>query len=178
MDDRENLEYNGTPLVFYYSREKRLEKASQVVRDLNEASPARKPSLFKTLTSSRPLTFLFISVITLCAAVVILSWFLGGANSAVLGNNTVQLSVMTAGGKAYVTVKKTAGNEGGYTGPVDTAVSLPAAGEEKPPIQVERIYFTLEQEEIFRFSVPFTGKKLLVLMEAKEERALFTVYPD
>jgi hypothetical protein len=176
MDDRENLEYNGRPLVFYYSREKRLERASPAVRELNEASSSRKPNLFRTLTSTRPLTLLFVSMITLCAAIVLLSRFSGGGGA--LGNNTVQVSAASAGGKAYITVQKTARHDGTYTGPVNTAVSLPARGEELPPVHVERIYFTLEQEETFRFSVPFTGKKLLILMEAGEDRTLFTLNPD
>ncbi|MDR1306515.1 MAG: hypothetical protein LBK74_02945 [Treponema sp.] len=184
MNDRENLEYHGRPLVFYYSREKRLERASPAVRELNEASPARKPNLFRTLTSTRPLSLLFVSLI-LCAAVIFLSRFSGAGRSAALGNNTVQVSAASAGEKAYVTVKKTArgddasgGASTAYTGPVNTAVSLPAQGEAAPPVHVERIYFTLEQEETFRFSVPFTGKKLLILMEAGEDRALFTINSD
>jgi hypothetical protein len=175
MEDRENLEYNGRPLVFYYSREKRLEKASQAVRDLNETSPFRRPNLFRTLTATRSLSLLFASMVTLCAAVLILSRFSGGGE--VLGNNTVRVSAVTAGEKAYVTIKKTAKNDA-YTGPADTAVSLAAEGEEAPPVYVERFYFTPEKEETFRFSVPFTGKKLLVLMETGTERALFTVRPD
>jgi hypothetical protein len=178
MDDRENLEYHGRPLVFYYSREKRLERASQAVRDMNDASPARKSGLFRTLTSTRPLSLLFVSMVTLCVAVILLSRFSGGGRNAALGNNTVRVSAVTAGEKAYVTVKKNARNDGAYTGPVDTVVSLPVQGEETPPVYVERIYFTMEQEETFRFSVPFTGKKLLVLMEAGDDRVLFTINPD
>ncbi|MDR2663213.1 MAG: hypothetical protein LBC31_09480 [Treponema sp.] len=178
MDDRENLEYHGRPLVFYYSREKRLERASPAVREMNDSSPPRKPGLFRTLTSTRPLSLLFVSVVTLCAAVILLSRFSGGGGAAVLGNNTVRVSAVTAGEKAYVTVKKNVRNDGAYTGPADTAVSLPVQGETTPPVYVERIYFTLEREETFRFSVPFTGKKLLVLMEAGEDRALFTINPD
>jgi len=166
--------YDDGRMTFYYSREKRLEKAPQAVKDLNKPSPPWKPNLFKTLTASKPLAFLFISIITLCAMVIIFSQIINTGRSYVLGNNTVLISVISAGEKSYITVKKTRKNDNAYTGPVDLAVSLPG----ESPIQAERIYFTLEEEEIFRLSAPFTGSKILVLMEVKEERALFTLSPE
>jgi hypothetical protein len=168
------MEDDDGRIIFYYSREERLKRASQAVRDLNEASPPWKPNLFRTLTSSKPLAFLFVSIITLCLTVIILSRVLTDERTAVLENNTILISVIASGEKSYITVKKTIKNDDAYTGPVNLAVSLPG----ETVLQAERIYFTLEEEEIFRFSAPFTGKKILILMEVKEAKALFTISPD
>lgn len=184
-------------LVFYYSREERLKKASQAVRDLNEASPPLRPNLWKTLTATRPLTFLFISMVTLCVAVVLVSRFLQMERSRTLGNNAVTVSAAVSGEKSYVTLRKKARNGAAYTGPVDVAVSPAAenpaartalgetaAPETVPPedgefpVEVRRFYFTLEDEEVFRFTAPFTGTKLLVLVEAGPERVLFSISPE
>jgi hypothetical protein len=44
-------------------------------------------------------------------------------------------------------------------------------------VYAERLYFTLENEEVFRFIVPFTGKTLLVLVSMDEEKNLLKIYP-
>ena len=175
MDDK----YNDGRVTFYYSREERLKRAPRAVQDLNNNSAPQKKGLFRTLTATKPLAFLFISMITICAAVVILSRFLNVEGVRVLGNNTIVVSVIGSGENSYVTVKKTVrkgDSQGGvYAGPVDIAVSIP---EEGNPIHVERLYFGPEEEEIFRFVVPFRGKKLIILMEAGAQRVHFTVVPE
>ena len=177
-------EYDDGRITFYYSREERLKKAPKAVRDINEPYIKPKPNLFRTLTATRPLTFLFISIITICAAMIFLSRFLTAEGVRTLGNNTVSVSVIGAGDASYITIKKTvpdsarqalrqtAGFEGTYNGAVDIAVSLPGEGN---PIYTERIYFQPVEEEIFRFSAPLRGKKLIILMEAGRERALCTI---
>ncbi|MDR0448764.1 MAG: hypothetical protein LBH07_08860 [Treponema sp.] len=185
MDD----EFGNGRYTFYYSREKRLEKASKAVRELNETSSYRKPGLFRTLTATQPLRFLFISIITICAMLFILTRFLNVEGVRVIGNNTVEVSIITARDNSYVTVKKTikqpgilqkTGQEGAYAGVVDIAVSLSESGNSgghsaEALVHVEQIYFGPEPEEVFRFSVPFRGKKIFVLMDAGVERILFTL---
>jgi len=166
------IEDNDGRITFYYSREKRLKKASPAVQKLNSPDPPRRPSLFGTLTATRPLTYLFISVITLCVAVIAVSLFIGSENTRVLEDNTITVSILGSGGNSYITVTKTAKTADAYTGTVNIAVSLP---EEGSPIEVQQLYFTLENEEVFRFSVPFTGKKLLVVIEAGAERAMYRI---
>ncbi|MDR2210440.1 MAG: hypothetical protein LBO65_03100 [Spirochaetaceae bacterium] len=163
--------------VFYYSREARLQRASPAVQDLNKTSPPFKPTLWKTLTATPPLAFLFISIITLCVTIVILSRILTEGTTAVMGGNEITISALTLGEKSYITLEKNARTEDAYTGGVDMAVSLPAEPGTAPPVQGERVYFTLENPELFRFSVPFTGKKILILVEVKDERTLFTLTP-
>ena len=176
MDD----DFNNGRVNFYYSREKRLERASQAVKDINEPYVPRKAGLFRTLTSTRPLRFLFLSVITICVAITILSRFLYVEGVREIGNNKVAVSVIGSGENSYITVRKTMLKSGGksgnagisYAGPVDIAVAIPGEGNQ---IHVERIYFGPDQEEIFRFVAPFREKKLLILMEAGSDQVHFTV---
>ena len=198
--DEELLDEKGRPVVFYYSREARLQRASQTVRDMNAPVPPHRPNLWRTLTATKPLTFLFISTVTLCAAILMLSRFFTMDSGRILGSNRIRLSAETSGGVSYVTLTKTALGEGAYTGAVDMAFS-PAAekspqggpkgasadpdgastnpdGEPRFPIETLRIYFTAEPEEVFRFSLPLEGKKLLTVMEAGPERIIFSITPS
>jgi hypothetical protein len=119
--------------------------------------------------------------------VLILSRFLNVEGVRVLGNNTIEISVVTAGNNSYVTVKKTIKQPGilqkadqgeTYAGAVDLVLSIaPSEESGESPVHTERIYFTPEQEEVFRFVVPFKGKKIIILMEADTEWALFTITP-
>ena len=176
MDD----ELNDGRVTFYYSRENRLKRASQAVKDINEPYVPRKSGLFRTLTSTRPLRFLFLSVITICVAITILSRFLYVEGVRELGNNKVAVSIVGSGENSYITVKKTVMKPGGksgntgmpYAGPVNIAVALPDDGNQ---VYAERIYFGAGEEEIFRFVAPFRGKKLLVLLEAGSEQVHLTV---
>jgi hypothetical protein len=122
---------------------------------------------------------MFLSVVTLCVSLLIVSFFISSENTRVLENNTVVVTVIAGEDKSYITVKKTAKTDAAYAGAVDIAVSL--KGENAPgegaPIDALRIYFTPETEEVFRFSVPFTGKKMLFLFEAGSARTLFTITP-
>ena len=172
--------YDDGRIKFYYSREKRLERASQAVRDINSGKIPQKKGLFRTLTATKSLTYLFISVITICAAILILSRFQKAQSERKLGNNTVAVSVIGSGENSYITVKKSIQSSGAknaspldvYTGPVDVAVSASGEGN---PIHVEQLYFGMESEELFRFIAPFRGKKLVILMEAGSEQIHMTV---
>lgn len=173
-----NDDLNDGRVTFYYSREERLKRASKPVRDINNQVTPQKKGLFRTLTSTKPLTFLFISIITICAALLIMSRFLNAEGVRVIGNNTITVSVIGAGENSYITVRKTVRQKSGhntdigYAGPVDIAVSVSGEGN---PIYAERLYFGSEQEEIFRLVAPFRGKKLIILMEAGAERIYFTI---
>jgi hypothetical protein len=67
-----------------------------------------------------------------------------------------------------------------YTGMVDLAVSTALSAEEKKagltyPIVTQRIFFSLNEEESYRFSVPFAASNLLILMQAEAERITLKV---
>jgi hypothetical protein len=169
---KEGEKVPGEELVFYYSRARRLERASEAVRRLNEPGPFRRVGLLKALTANRSGTMVFISIILVAAFIFIFSYRQGDGDG--LGGNTLTASALCFSGSTYVAVKKTARNDEAYTGTVDLAVSpVPQkTGEESgetPPIWTQRIFFTLEREEDFRLAVPFEAPELLILMQAGEE---------
>jgi hypothetical protein len=46
------------------------------------------------------------------------------------------------------------------------------------PVASQMIFFTLEPEEEYRFSVPFGGDELWVLFQAGDQRASVRVKPE
>ncbi|MDR0376230.1 MAG: hypothetical protein LBH70_00365 [Spirochaetaceae bacterium] len=175
-------------IVFHYSRERRLARASQTVRDLYDTSPASRPTLYKAFTGgTRAGAVLLITIVMVSFILLFLSRDAGERGGASLAGNAVAVSALgfpARDGKdaaAYLTVIKKTTSERAYTGPVDVAVSVyqheGGVGEE-PPIAAQRIFFTLEPEEDFRFSVPFTGPELILIFRAGEELASFRVKPE
>jgi hypothetical protein len=179
-------DYDDGRLVFYYSRERRLERASPEVRALNESGSPRKAGLFRTLTSTKPLTFAFLSIITICAAMILFSFLNSNGRARILDTEIV-VSAARGEGKSYLTVKKTITGTDPYTGAVTIAVSVGKDGSARKdplqegalpdPLYLETLYFSLEKEETYRFIVPMTGETLLVLAVLDDQTALFRVNP-
>jgi hypothetical protein len=168
------IEQAEQELVYYYSRARRLERASPAVRELNEPAPARRPSLFGTLTATKPLTFLFMSIVIIVIGIFITSHFSSRNDRSTLGGNALTLSAMRFEGSSYIVIKKKALEKtAAYTGIVDIAVSVYVkSGEEAPgklPLANRSIYFSPETEEEYRLTVPFEAQELLFLMRAGEE---------
>lgn len=171
VPDRE--EWDDGRIVFHYSREHRLNRASDAVRELNETSPPPKRGLFRTLTSTRPLTLAFLSIVTACAAMILYSLTAGEDSISRLRDLEIKISALKSSGRSYLTVVKKIKGGDPYTGAADFLV---APADETFPAHAERLYFTLEKEEVFRFSVPFGGK-LLILAVLDEDKAAFKISP-
>jgi hypothetical protein len=45
------------------------------------------------------------------------------------------------------------------------------------PIIADRIYFTLEPEEVYELTIPYEAKDLLIFMQTENERTTFRVKP-
>jgi hypothetical protein len=63
VDDAKLTEHD---VVFYYSRESRLEKASPRVRALYENTPKRRFGLFSVLVDTKAKATLFIIIVVIC----------------------------------------------------------------------------------------------------------------
>jgi hypothetical protein len=187
--DDQGLSRKGEPdrdPVFYYSRERRLARAPQSVRDLYDTSSASRPTLFKALTGgTRSGAMLLITIVVVSFVIVVLSRGLKESGGTKLGGNTLTVSALSfpeqANETTYIVLNKKTGSEKAYTGTVDVAVSIyKKAGEagEDMPIATHRVFFTLEPEEDFRFSVPFTGPELILMLRAEDELATLQVKPD
>jgi hypothetical protein len=187
-------------LVFHYSREHRLARAPQSVRDLYDASPASKLGVVKALTGgTRSGIFLLVTIVVVCLFLAVLSRGLRESGGTKLGGNALTISALkfpsrvaeglTDGGGSgvfasvdavtYIAVTKKAGSGKVYTGPVDIAVSIyQKEGASEMPIATHKVFFTLEPEEDFRFSVPFGGQELLMVFRAEEELVTLRVKPE
>lgn len=181
MDDNQAdiSDYDDGRVVFHYSREHRLSKASAAVRAMNEAKPPQKRGLFRTLTATKPLTFGFVSILTICLAMILYSLFGTGRSAVRAGNTEIKVEAIAAEEKTYIAVHKKVKGGDPYTGAADFIVSTSSekAGADETDIKVhaERLYFSLENEEVFRFTVPFSGENFLIFAVLDEDRALIRV---
>jgi hypothetical protein len=164
-------------VVFHYSREHRLERASQAVRELNDPSSSRR-SLVDRIAGSKANLLMLISIVIVCVAMLIGSRMQSGkVEGFELGENTVSLRVKKGNdGLSLVLDKKAPKDGGGYNGVVDIAVSpaadKPAPGEtsEIPPILTHRLFFTLAEEESYSIDLPFDGDDFIVIVQTDNER--------
>jgi hypothetical protein len=161
-------------LVFYYSRERRLAKAPPKVQALYEEAPKKKFGFFRTLTATRPLAMLFASIIILCAFIFILSILnLSGSRYTLGGNRLAIWAVKFQDETIVVMVKKAPDEKAAYTGPVDLAVSPAAPAGSEPaeyPVFTHRVFFSLNGEEEYRFSLPFAADKLVMVLQGEGDR--------
>jgi hypothetical protein len=181
--------------VFHYSRERRLARAPRAVRDLYDTSPASRPTLFKALTGgSRAGAMLLITIVITSFVLMFLSRGLKESGGARLGENRIDVSALSFPARenetpdmsdesavTYIALSKKANSEKAYTGTVDIAVSIyqkEAGAVENTPIATHRVFFTIEPEEDFRFSVPFTGPELILVFRAEDELASLRVKPE
>ncbi|MDR2097963.1 MAG: hypothetical protein LBP37_05525 [Spirochaetaceae bacterium] len=59
-------------IVFYYSREHRLKKASARVRDLYENTPKRRFGIFSVLVDTKAKAMLFIVIVAVCLLLLLM----------------------------------------------------------------------------------------------------------
>jgi hypothetical protein len=176
----ENSRYRDSPnqeMVFHYSRERRLARASKAVRALNEPGPAMKGGLLRVLFATRAGTMLFITIAILCGFILFV-YYTRDRPDLKIGGNRVSISALNYSGKTYVEIKKKALGNDSYTGAVDLALSIPQQlmeGETEAPVANQRIFFTLEENEEFRFSLPFDAPELILLMQAGNEIKSFRI---
>lgn len=168
----------GEDPVFYYSRDRRLAKAPESVRSLYREEPRRRLGFFRSLTATKPLAVLFASILILSAFIIVLAVFGGAENSYTLGGNRISVQAMKFEGATYLVLKKTAKDANVYTGLVDLAVAPEvSAGKEDTPYPVfrNRIFFSLKDEEEYRFSVPFEADRLVMVIQGENGSLEFTV---
>jgi hypothetical protein len=171
--------------VFYYSRARRLEKASEAVRAINDPSSPKRSGLLRPLVATKSLTFLFLSIVIIVLAFIIISFASSSEdNSKKLGGNTVVVSALGFQGTTYLVIKKSMEERDGvYTGTVDLAVSAALSPEDEKkgveaPISTHRIFFSLEPAEEYRLSVPFEASRLIILMQGGKDLIRLSVRPE
>jgi hypothetical protein len=179
---RPNAEYrlshenqNEEELVFRYSREGRLAKASKSVQDLYTEKPKPRFSLLKPLVGSKPRAAMFGSIVILCAAIFVMSVFGFLDTDYVFGGCRLKAGALRFEGNTIVSLKKTGvKNKNAYTGAVDIGVSpaLEAGTEAREgdyPVFFQRVFFTAAGEEEYRFAVPFDSEELILVFRGEKE---------
>jgi hypothetical protein len=164
-------------IVFYYNRERRLEKASAEVRAINEGTPLIQGGLIRSLTSTKPHLLLFITILVILAGIMVFSAMSGpGGGGVMLVGNTLRVSA-GRGGKPFLLVKKTITNDedAPYTGAVYVGVSPLFRSSENIdpadiPVFTDLLFFTLEKEEEYRLDLPFSAETYLLLFQAGDQR--------
>jgi hypothetical protein len=176
----------GAEIVHFYNRERRLEKASQAVRDLYTEPPRRRFGFLHALTGSRSNTMLFCTILFLCALMLTLSYFGLTGDSRELDGNILSVKGKQYEGTVLIEVKKTirkdkiARHMKAYTGAVGIAVFPPAkTGQEQSqqPADVffHKIFFTNEPEEHYSFSVPFWQSELALFFQTEKKTLSMTI---
>jgi hypothetical protein len=169
-----DLEDSGK-LVYYYSREHRLSRASRAVRELN--SGGRRPGLLYAFTASRAHVILSASILIISAFIIIASIATRESNALTLGNNSVTVSAVRYEEGIFLALnKKSPRNGEAYSGVVDMAVSPVLEKSEKGtgggeiPIFTYRIFFSLTEEEEYLIPLPFEGNGFFIIFQTSEER--------
>jgi len=173
----DNTDISQEGLTFYYSRERRLENAPKEVQNLYNNKKKSRFSIFGVLVADRPRRILFIVIVILCAAIITLSitGYLDPSYS--LGGNKIVVSGINVDGKTYFIIKKTAKNDKAYTGAVDIAVSA-SISEGQDNIFAHRIFFTMETEEVYSFTVPFDEPELLMVLQNEKNTLQLKIKPE
>jgi len=177
---------NEGELVFHYNREHRLAKAPQSVRDLYKTKPPRSFSLLKPLVSTKPLAMLFATIVVICILIMVISIMGLAGNSYNLDGNRLSFQAMQYEGAVIMTVKKAIPKDifarfsstAPYSGAVEIAVQpvIKAAADQEPQaVFYHKIFFTLEPEEIYRFSVPFDTQELAIVVKTEKKTLGVTV---
>jgi hypothetical protein len=182
---------NASPdgVVYHYNRDRRLEKAPQSVRDLYEAGPQHQRfNLFKPLVRTRPLAMMFATVVVASLLILVVSVLGLASNSYDLDGNQVSVQAIRYEGAIIMIVKKNLKKSGlarlsnlapAYTGAVEIAVQpliKPADGDAPTEgIFYHKIFFTYENEESYRFSVPFDSEELALVFKTEKKTLGITV---
>ncbi|MDR3146148.1 MAG: hypothetical protein LBU21_07710 [Treponema sp.] len=156
---------DGEGPAFYYSRSRRLARASADVRALYEEQEKPKFNLLRPLLSTKPNAILFGTLVALVLITLALNISNRWTGARDYYGNRVSLSAVRYEGTVVLTLTKTR-QDGAYTGPVDIVVSpLEGEGQEYP----HRISFSSRSPEEFSFSIPFTGSGFAVRISREGE---------
>ncbi|MCL2472846.1 MAG: hypothetical protein FWF26_04125 [Treponema sp.] len=166
----------NTDTVYYYSRERRLDRASPSVQAMNDGKPIR-PSLSRTLFATSGHKMIFATIIFALLALALASRFAGRDNGVTLGGNTLEFSIAREAGVLILQLVKTMPKSGeAYIGPVEINVSpvVPKAKEgdtqAAPRVFIDSITFNAIESETYNTTLPFDGSDFIVVFKNSGEQ--------
>lgn len=162
-------------IVYYYSREHRLNMSSPVVQGIYENKPSR-PGLSKGLFGSKANLMVFVSIVIICIMFGMASRA-AGARNLKLGGNSVDMVILREEGEQVLRITKKAPSSGEiYLGPVEITVltALPEAKEngEAQEVFTLHIEFKALDSETFRVSLPDGDSFFVVLNNGSEQKSM------
>jgi hypothetical protein len=165
-------------LTFHYNRERRLENAPDAVKNLYKEQKSNRISLFGPLVADKPRRVLFAIIILMSAVILGFTIFGFFDTSYTLGGNRIDITAAGFEDTAIVVLRKT-GKKGAYYGAVDIAVSpVIQSSEEQYPVFYHRVFFSLADEEVYRFVVPFDNSELLMVLQSERETLQIRFKPE
>jgi len=166
-------------LTFYYNRERRLAKAPQNVKDLYAEQPkTSRLNFLRPLVADKPRATLFFTILMMSGVILILSLLGYFSSSYTLEGNKIDINGTAFEGATIVVLRKTVKSKTAYTGAVDIAVSVAVLPDEEIPLFYHRVFFTLEQEEEYRFAVPFDSTELLMVLQTAKSDLKIKFKPE
>ncbi|MCL2764859.1 MAG: hypothetical protein FWD40_06215 [Treponema sp.] len=175
---------NDTPsadegLTFHYNRGRRLSNAPVEVQNLYKEQKQSRFGIFGALVADKPRRFLLIVIVLLCLAVLALSRFGYFDTIHEFDGNKIDVSATKYEGTTIIILRKSIRNANAYTGAVDIAVSVPAEPADGDyPVFSHRIFFTMENEEVYRFAAPFDEIQLLMVLQNENSSLQMKFNPD
>ena len=171
-DDDEDRE-----IVYYYSREKRLERASPSVREFNEGPrPISGANRIFGRTGGRGNIFVML-MIFLIFFVMMFIYRSDPPGTIKLGENNVVISFKKENNGLFLNIQKTIPkNTNPYTGLVEIGVTpshtIEGMENDPHPVFMESFFFDLSETQYFSFALPFDGDSFHVIIETEEERII------
>ena len=143
--------------VFYYSREERLKRAPQIVRDYYDGKiKPYRPGLFRALVSTRANRFIFFALVV-CLALVVFNIFFGPReNAETYRGIPMTLAASSFDGRVYVSLRVADAQkkfEGEYGEGIPLSVKF-------SPLDAENENIVLSEERLLFDADSYRGKEI------------------
>ena len=93
-------------VVYYYNRERRLDKAPAGARFIVDRQGSRRPGFLRALVATRALANLFFAMVFMVVAVLVVGYVQGTRNEGSVAGNSITTNAMWFEGHVYVTIKR------------------------------------------------------------------------
>jgi len=173
-------------ITYYYNRERRLANAPKEVKDIYSEQKKNRFGFLGSLTADKPRKILFFMILFLCILIFLLSRLGFLDDTYILDGNNIEITGTIYEGNTIVILRKTIKDSKPYTGAVDIAVSPfydAANGNSFTDIEQlsyyrHRVFFTLENQEEYRFVIPYDSAELLVVLQNDRNELQMKINPQ
>ena len=161
--------------VFYYSRERRLQRASQAVRDMHEAKKRRG---LLSLFGSKGNIMIFACLVLIITMSVLGRYIITRNQGITLGRNALSLAITHEGEHMVLGLLKKAPASGEfYIGGVDIIVSFTESETQEGETFFHQIYFNPLESETFIIPLPFVENDFFVILRIPDEQKAIRLQP-